>query len=220
MNQYANISNFGGKNNPPCAGTNDPLTYCLVDTMDKSFQHGSIGHLFGPRSQKCQAYMSERCANNWDGFCEYSYKTNTPQSGAWPNAQIWPDTQQPKAWNTALAGTALSTGEQLLANTAMRKYCTFNNCPPPRCEPFDPTNPDSPNISYYDNSYNCIPTCTVDPSIIDNDPVMDRMISNPKAASTTLINICNTARRTGAALGGTKIGNFCNRYFQSMDQLN
>jgi len=219
---YANIRTFGQDNQPPCSGSSDPLTYCLVDTMDRNFQHAPVGNLYGPRSQKCQQYMAERCAEKWDGFCEYYYVANNPMSG-WPNNQAWPNTVMPRAWVGDL-GSPLSTGEQLLQNTAEIKYCTYENCIP-RHEIFDPMNPNSPTLTYYNdpNGYgmNCIPICNkLNVSELDTDPVMQRMLANPKAAAPTLVNICNTAEREGINLSGTQLGGFCQRYKENLSRIN
>jgi len=210
--KYANIQHFGSN-----GGSNDPLTMCLANTMDRRFQNGSApGALTGPRSMKCQNYMSQRCAQNWDGFCEYFYREHG-ENGQWPNNQKWPIANA-RQWEVD-HGIAknLTTGEQLLRNTAERKYCQYTNCTPV-CEPFDPTNPDSPSVTYYvgaDGSQgSCVPICNVNPSTIDSDPVMERMLKNPEAAAGTLINICNTAKNNGTNLNGTKLGQVCKNYFQ------
>ena len=95
------------------------------------------------------------------------------------------------------------------------------NCTP-KCEPFDPTNPNSPTVTYYGEAdgadVDCIPVCNVNPAIIDNDPVMDRMLENTDAAAGTIINICNTARNNDTDLSGTKIGAVCDRYFKYTNQ--
>lgn len=216
--KYANIQNFGNSKSMPCAGKNHPLTMCMSDTMDKQFLNGGIGALYGPRSQPCQAYMAERCANEWDGFCEYFYREHGP-GGTWPNNQEWPNLQ-PRYWEVRYGlNQNLTTGEQLLRNTAERKYCTYENCKA-HCEPFNPLDPDSPSITFYrdanGNNSSCIPICNVNPATIDSDPVMDRMLKNPRAAAGTIINICNTAQRTGTDLSGTKLGKVCETYQQIM----
>lgn len=216
---YRQVNNFG--NNINKGGDDDPLSYCLVDTMDKNFQNSPYGIQLGPRSRPCQLFMAERCANKWDAFCEYSYRMNGT-SGEWPDNSYWPNMYMNRNnWDTNIASPLLTTGEQLLQNTAERRFCSFVNCKK-KCEPFDPTNPGSPMITYYDNSNEidaCIPVCTVNPSSIDNDPVMDRMLQNPTAAATTLVNICNTARNSQQDLSGTKIGAFCDRYFNNLQKL-
>jgi len=187
-NQYANISKFG---------------------------NGSMGHLFGPRTLRCQVYMSDRCAENWDGFCEYFYQKHG-SSSEWPNNQKWPDIRN-RTWETqAGLSIPLTTGEHLLKNTAEKKFCTIHGCST-KSMLFDPTNPNSPMITYYVNDTEhstCLPVCRVNPDIIDNDIVMDRMLLNPEATAGTLINICNTAKNEGTDLSGTKIGAFCDRYFK------
>lgn len=216
-NTYANIRQFGQKLNPPCVGTNHPLTMCLATTMDRRFQNGSApGQNSGPRSMQCQTYMAQRCADKWDGFCEYFYKEHGSE-GQWPDNQKWP-IYNARQWEVdAGLAQSLTTGEQLLRNTAERKYCTYTNCTPV-CEPFDPTNPNSPTITYYvgpDGSQaSCKPICNVNPSLIDNDPVMDRMLANPEVAAGTLINICNTAHNTRTNLNGTKLGKVCDNYLR------
>jgi hypothetical protein len=158
--------------------------------------------------------MSQRCAENWDGFCEYFYREHG-REGTWPNNRQWPNTIH-RQWENELGlPTQLTVGEQLLRNTAEKKYCSYLNCEPV-CEPFDPNNPDSPSITYYKG--HCIPTCSVDTSAIDDDPVMNRMLENPRAAAGTLINICNTARNNKKDLSGTKIGGVCERYLQNYNK--
>jgi hypothetical protein len=219
MSQYANYSTFGNNVQTPAS---DPLTFCLVDTMDKQFQHGGHAGLYGPRSQKCQAYMAQRCAEKWDGFCEYSYRENNPRSSGWPNEQAWPNTAQSITDSASITGN-LSTGSQMLGDAAARRFCKFSGTP--RCESFNPMDPNSPKVYYYENCNvgQCggsnIPVCQVDASTIDNDPLMDRCLENPAAAAPTLINICNTAKRTGANLAGTKIGKFCERYNQTKQAM-
>ena len=208
---YTPIKKFG-KN----VQSNDPLTYCLVDTMDKNF-YNVIGDLYGPRSDRCQAYMAQKCADDWNGFCEYYVQEHQFKDQGWPINVPAPNTEQNNVFGEAY-NQNVSLGDQLLQNASARKYCDYVNCQK-RCEPFDPTNPDSPQITFYDSNrvgQGCVPVCRVDPNTIDNDPLMDRMLSKPTAVAPTLINICNTARREGTDLSGTKLGKFCERYHQNM----
>lgn len=204
-NTYTSIRNFGKE----ADASNHPLTMCLATTMDRRFQNGSApGVNSGPRSIKCQHYMAQKCADKWDGFCEYFYKEHG-KGGQWPNNQQWP-IANPRPYEVEYGlPTNLTMGEQLLRNTAERKYCRMVGCQK-RCEPFDPTNPNSPTITYYDTA-NCIPICdNFSVSALDNDPVMNRMLDNPRAAAGTLINMCNTAKNKGVNLNGTRLGQFCN----------
>ena len=210
-NSYANISSFG---NRTYQGGDDPLTFCLQETMDSKFQHGGIANIYGPRSQQCQAFMAERCAKKWDGFCEYAFREQRSN----PNNLPQPNMIQQSWQNTSgLGQISLDTGGQLLQNAAQRKYCTFANCTP-RSEPFDPTNPSGARITVYDNmdGRGCLPVCQADPATVDADPLMQRMLLNPVAAAPTLINICNTSRRNGVDLEGTQLGSLCKGYHANM----
>jgi acetylornithine/succinyldiaminopimelate/putrescine aminotransferase len=51
---------------------NDPLTYCIGDNASQRFNHGSHAATYGQNSKACQVYMANRCAQNWDGVCEYA----------------------------------------------------------------------------------------------------------------------------------------------------
>lgn len=210
---YSTISKFG-QNQAQCYGTNDPLTYCLQDNMDKNFHHSPNGSAYGPRSKQCQVYMAQRCANNWDGFCEYFYQSHGT-SGSWPDNQKWPNTGTVNKQNIP---EFLTTGEQLLQNTAERKYCSFENCNEKQ-EPFDPLVVNSPTITYYQSGPGCVQTCKVNPREIDNDPVMNRILMDPMVGGSTLINICNTSKNQGINLSGTKVGQFCDAYFANFNSL-
>jgi len=223
-NAYTPFRQFGNTNQPPCAGTgNDPLQYCLTESSDGKFFGGGIANLFGPRSQKCISYMGERCAQNWDGFCEFYYQNNSNPDSLL-NDYAYPNTSQPLAWQNDFGlNPTLSTDEQLLQNAARNRFCTMVNCKP-RVEPFNPTNPDSVNITYYENldgcGQKCMPVCNqFDPATLDTDPVMNRMLANPNAAASTLINMCNSAKRDGINIAGTKFGAFCNKYQQNVGVL-
>jgi len=215
MSQYSSISNFG-KTSCKITPNSDPLTYCLVNTLDSKFQHGGQANALGPQSRKCQNFMAQRCANNWDGFCEYYYRHHGPGSDTWPNTKPWP--------NTSLNGvtSSLSIGEQLLQNAARLRFCDLGGCAVKQ-EKFDPIDPNSPYIptniamGLDCTESKCFPRCVkIDPKTIDDDPVMIRMLENPKVCADTLVNICNNA---GSSLRGTKIGQFCDIYRKNMNAL-
>ena len=81
-----------------------------------------------------------------------------------------------------------------------------------KVENFDPTVAASPLVQYWEEqSVNgCIPIYKVDPSKIDDDIVMNKILSNPIIAIDVLINIYNTAVRLNKLqdLKNTKIYNF------------
>ena len=201
---YTPISKFGGNN---YYFINDPLTYSINSTIDQNFLHGSsAATINGQQSKESQLFLSEYCSNNWDGFCELASK-NTNIS--YPN-------------NFSILATAnggdspvqRTAGDILLYNTAKRKYLKQLVNGKIEFTPFDPNVANSPLISYWksDNlgSNNIIPIYSVDPKIIDNDVVMNKILENPVIAYDILINIYNTMKREGSLvnLKGTKLGNF------------
>lgn len=208
---YRQISNLGSNILTP---VDNPLTYCLNDEIDNQFLHGSSAiTIDGQHSKKCQRYMSQYCANNWDQFCEVASK-NTKRY--WPNQ-----------WSNVMGSDDsialdLSAGEILIKNTAKEKYLFgMYNCVR-KYEPFDPNVANSPMISYWEPSNdtyarNCVPIYKVDPKTIDNDVVMNKILDNPKIAPELLVNIYNTMKREGTLRGlkGTKLGNWYNtqQYF-------
>jgi hypothetical protein len=208
MSTYKCISNFGkgAATNP----ANNPLTYCLTQSMDTEFIHGAIGEtISGANSKNCQAFMGQYCANNWDDVCEYASNNH---EGLYPN-QL-----QTCGSGSRVAYQGLSAGEVLIQNTATRKYLVEMNgdqCSV-KYEPFDPTVASSPLVAFWYNGCNtqgnggCIPVYAVDPKKIDSDPVMTKILNKPIIAWSLLINIYNTAKRKGKLneLKGTRIYEF------------
>jgi hypothetical protein len=208
MNSYKKIINFGPTIKSDVA---NPLTYCVNNTLDGQFIHGSNGYLYGQNSDKCQMFMSDYCALKWDGNCELA---SMNQNKSFPNNIQTCDT------NYGVACLGLTAGDVLIQNTAMKKYMVDDfNCEW-KYEPFDPTVANSPLVRYKDSTAGgcgcndgnatCVSVYEVDPSKIDEDPVMNRILQKPLVAITVLINIYNTMKRKGTldSLNGTKLGNF------------
>ena len=202
---YASISDFGSNAH---SEVNNPLTYCLNDTLDQRFLHGSHSDTYGQHSRSCQLFLSEYCAKGWDGFCEVASQ----------NTCRWlPNNIQSCLGYGDVACKGMTAGEVLVHNTAARKYLVNMLGAHKKYEPFDPTVPTSPLISYWVPSDNCpmtlgkpVPVYAVNPKEIDRDPVMDRCLANPVIALDILINIYNTMKRqmTLSQLRGTKLGHF------------
>jgi hypothetical protein len=216
-NSYRCISDFGSK---AVSAVNDPLTYCINNQMDQRFLHGSSSDTLGQHSKSCQLYLSEYCAQKWDGFCELASKN---QNYSYPNNL--------QECNSAsdVACMGLTAGEVLIRNTASEKYLVnMRNCKK-KYEPFDPTVASSPMISYWvkdsncANNGNCVPEYQVDPKTIDDDIVMDKILQKPIIAIKILINIYNTMKRKGTLkhLRGTKLGKYYsnNPYFKSKGNI-
>jgi hypothetical protein len=201
MKMYKRISDFGGGrlNNLPVYN-NDPLTYCLGNNISQRFNHGSHADLYGQNSKPCQVFLAQRCAKKWDDICEYASNPRTNDEFATPVETLGTGMHQ-------IMG--LNSGDILLRNTAMEKYrVAIANCDLRR-EAFEPMSPASPQITYFTGRY-CNPIYSVNPVGIDNDPVMNRILFNPRIALDILINIKNTMSRDGtiAQLNGTRLGQF------------
>ena len=207
MSTYKCISNFGqgAANNP----SNNPLTYCLAQTLDNEFTHGGIAKtISGVYNKNCQSFMAEYCSNEWNGVCEYASKNRSINyTNSIQNCETGSDVEC----------KGLTAGEILIQNTATRKYLTemLGRCNV-KYESFDPTVASSPLIAHLDKCCNtegnnvCIPVYEVNPKTIDSDPVMNKILDKPIIALSLLINIYNTAKRkkTLDNLKGTKIYNF------------
>lgn len=214
---YARIQNFGSNSGTRCEGDNTPLTYCLAQTTDKNFQNSPYGIFQGPVSRSCQLYMGNRCAKQWDGFCEYNYQTYR-NPGTYPNNRVRPNMFTANPLFSQVSTQTL--GDAFLDNVLKERFCEFPNCIK-KCEKFDPLVPQSPNISYWvgQNNTKCVPVCNkIDPKTIDEDPVMNHALENPGACMETLINICNTSTNLGIDLSGTKLGNFCSNLQQNVSR--
>ena len=139
MSSYRRISNFGSNMMSP--EVNDPLTYCLNNQMDQRFLHGGHADTMGQYSKPCQLYMSTYCANKWDAACEMASRN---MERSYPDQSISLGLGSP-----GVACRGLTAGESLVKNTAARKYLHKMHNASMRHEPFDPTVPTSPMISYW-----------------------------------------------------------------------
>jgi hypothetical protein len=176
--------------------------------MDSSFMHGSTAEsIGGAYGKNCQAFMAQYCADKWDDVCEFVSNNHS---------RNYPNNLQKCGTGSDVACNDLTAGEILIQNTASYKYlvdlgggCSI------KYEPFDPTVAASPLVAYWYNGCNtqgnggCTPVYEVDPTSIDNDPVMNKILAKPIIAWTILVNIYNTAKRKGTLEGlkGTKIYN-------------
>jgi len=213
-NNYVCLINFGKSagNNPQ----NDPTSYCAVSNLDNSFSH-TLGSSYLTRdSPQCQIFMAQRCAEKWDDICEIE---SLNKERIYPNVYSSYDSSTTESG----IGTQFTKGEYLIRNTAEEKYLVAMNGNCIRVyEPFDPTVPNSPFIgrwkpdyskpdnSLFLNGKSCFPVYDVDPSKIDNDPVMDKLLNNLNAGSEILLSIYKKRKRENklGELKGTKLGNF------------
>lgn len=192
----------------------NPLTYCIDNTTDQKFLHGSDS--YGQHSKPCQEYLSTYCSEKWDNHCEE----------ASINPKMLPNNIEHLGITRGIPKQTLNAGDTLIYNTAAKKYLiSMGNCSR-KYEPFDPTVASSPIISYWvgnkdgcrsgmcDRSrpVGCDPVYSVNPVGLDSDIVMNKILSNPDIAMDILVNIYINMRNTGRlkSLVGTKLGLYYN----------
>ena len=210
----------------------DPLYYCTTDYMDSQFLHGAQGRTFGRYNLNCSEFLSARCAMNWDDVCEAMSKdkeTRFPDTTA--SISMYP-----------LQRTDLTYGEQLIRDSAYKKYKIQSyNCNLV-CEPFDPTVVNSPVICYEsraatsaENSVDrysfssgniegayCQSTYAITPVqalVLDNDPIMNKILNKPQIAMELLEDIYTGMKNTKTLglLKGTRLGLFYQYLGHSLD---
>lgn len=201
----------------PTPERDNPLGYCLSTGMDVGMSKGYTAFTQGGRSRNCQAFMAQRCAENWDGFCDYYMNQNNKINQGFFSNKLWPNLFSPIDWGSQRATQPL--GNEFLRNVLITKYCVFPNGQL-KMEPFDPTNANSPMIGLWANPSGdgkLIPVCNrIDPQTIDSDPVMNKALENIDVCGDILINILNTCKRQGINLSGTKLGRLQSKYFQNL----
>lgn len=198
------------------------LSYSLLSPLDAAFVHGRPGISMGRYSQQAQEYNSSRCANNWDQACEIlslDTKNQFPNMVSGSNVDLI----------TGSHVRGLTSGEQLVRNTAFKKYrVQVNNCN----LLLAPYNPMTPNAQLYSQqstidagmrnprwsaSYGSVPsgTCSSYYSLeniqnLDSDPVLNKLIQMPYIAQDLLIRIYYQMQKTGklGMLRGSNIGKF------------
>ena len=198
MNKHVKIRDFGPNVALP---VQDPLTYCLVDTVEVPFTHGGNSYIYGPKSQMCQQYSAEYCAQNWSPACEFmAQNTNS----------VTPNLVFPSGG----VNNTLTLGEILVRNTASVKYLKeMNGACHLKTEYFDPTVTGTPTISSWvaDNIGSCKPVFTVKDTVnIDSDPVMNKLLDSPYIGFDILMNIKDTMQRDGtiSKLANSRLGHF------------
>lgn len=105
---------------PGASAADDPLSYCLNNTIGRSFYLPPLGTILSPQSKQCNLYMGQYCARNWDCNCDTYEKINP----------------------------------YLKCNVDMFNNCKFEAV---STEPFDPTNPASPNMLIPHGRMKCNP---------------------------------------------------------------
>lgn len=201
MANYRKIGSMGPKT---MSMLDNPLSYCINNTVDSRFNHSGIADtICGQQSRVCQSFLSDYCKEGWDAYCEYASKnTNT----------IYPNNIDV----TQGSSIGLTQGDILVYNTASKKYLQYMINGKLQYEPFDPTSAASPRVSFWvpQDGYtiaDLVPVYAItDGTNLDSDPVMQKMLEQPSKFYSILVNIYNTMRRDGALplLKGTRLGNY------------
>ena len=210
--QYQNISSFGYQ--VKALAVNNPLSYCLSSGMDNSFMHGGhAGKILNRETKPCQSYISEYCSNNWDEYCEIESKNDSRLFNSL-------NTEQNTLTN---ATVGLTAGEVLMYNTASKKYVVRRegNCKLVSTQ-FDPTVASSPMFTEWvggneicvsgcrDSGGDCVSVYGVNPSTINSDPLMNKILDKPTIALDILKKIYFGMKKDGtlSQLKGTRLGSF------------
>ena len=207
-NNYTRIKNFG-------CSTVTPNYYsaCLDNTVDAGFLMGANPQTWNSRSQECQSLLSQYVAensNNSNKFDDISIAAINLQGQGFPNPIANCNS------NLSDVGGFIKDqkyGSQILDNAARMKYCKFENANVfmTNVNPNDHNSPLVPVI----RGINSKAVCQVDPTKIDNDPLMNAILLNPENHVSLLQNI----RYNSPNLPGTRLGNFYqvnNNYFNNL----
>lgn len=182
MSNYAKIDMFGTNMRKNQSINSD---YVYTDLQD-NFLHGNT---FGPMGRESRRFMVDRCSKVWDGMCDNF-------SRPWIKDYLI----------NQIDGTIATSEGMLIKEAAMRRFCTPIGCASTH-QMVDPTTLGSPTYTEYNTP--CQMQCQVDPAVIDQDPLMNRVLERPTENATLLMNICNTHKRLGIPLQGTKVGGVC-----------
>lgn len=187
--QYNTFYEFGKSINNQVESpfnSSNPLTYCLTPTLGSQFMHGSTSSrlLYDTNNHACESYMSQRCAKEWDGFCE-SYQLLNIDS-YWPNdAPI-----DARAFTFAqgfLRNNRPTVGQILVRNSVNIRFLHYPSLYYSE-EPFDPNVANSPLIRRYSN-YNTGPSIIKPIGDIDKNEHVLLMLKNPKVCFDVLARL-------------------------------
>jgi len=219
---YSTFFQFGKELNPseknPTNSAN-PLTYCLLPTLNSQFFHGSTsaGQLYSNSNTACSNFMAERCQNKWDSYCDAFVELN--QDTYWPNLGVMDQLAFDNAklfWNLKT-----TVGDDLIRNVMYHRYI----CPQHQYstrEPFDPNVANSPMIQVYDNyvPYYSKVIGLHDFQQIQTDPYIPKMIQHAKLCTDVLgrIFLGYIRKEPNLRLEGTVLEQFFRDHWQVWNQ--
>lgn len=183
-----------------CGKPFNSLQYCFGNKSDSilMFGHGLLND-----SRAAQVYAANYCSKNWNQICEISSADD--------------DTNVVNLVKPTVL-RRLSRGEILVRNTAITKYMVGVYGAVKKQEYLHPQDSTSPIVTYWKSKNELHPMhmdFSVNPSTIDSDPVMNKILEKPYIAMDILQNIHNNMKRTNklGQLNGTKLGNFFMKHF-------
>ena len=192
---YAQIKNIG-----PSTVPINYLSACLDNTIDAGFLTGAPPQTWNSRSKECQALLSQYVAadSSKDQFNGVSLAAINLQGRGFPNQ----NGSGLFNYNLGQGGflKEQNYGTQILDDAGYMKYCAYDqtNISLTNVNPSDPSSPLVPVMS----GTWIKPLCSVDPKIIDNDPLMNSILQQPEQHVGLLSNI----RKNSPNLDGTKLG--------------
>ena len=175
---YSTISNLGSTVDYHTDHGN-PLTYCLYPNYNAQWIHGPTSNnlLYTPQCENCQIYMSERCAKDFDEYCQTYYDANRDTS--WPNLAAI-DVQSQKKANQFLKYTP-TTGENMIRNSVEKNLFIYPSVIQNQIQ-FDPNVVSSPFITrHISNTF--APSWVLNPNvqINNNNKHINIMLKYPHA---------------------------------------
>lgn len=173
----------------------------LDTTINGNFYMGKPNFQYGSRTLNGQLLLSNYVAENAslsDQFDDISLAAINLKGKGFPNNV--PGCSQscyqcPESDN--------QYGDMIVENAARMKYCVYPSGSYYQF-PYNPTDPNSPILTQIIGSNT--PVCTVDPSTIENDPLMNKILEAPEKHTNLLANIYKNT----SGLEGTRLGAFYN----------
>jgi hypothetical protein len=180
---YVKIGNFG-LNMKRDQSINSQYVYTV---LDDPFLHGNTFNAMGRESR---LLMVDKCSKNWDATCDVFYRPYIED-------KVIDQTD----------GIMTTTQGMLVKEAAKKRFCSPVGCSGGKYL-VDPTTINSP--IYSTNDTPCQFECSsFNPKTLDKDPLFDRVLERPDENITLLKNMCNTARRKGIDIAGTKLEKVC-----------
>ena len=193
---YVKFKNFGLPDENPI---NSPLARCSLNLLDQGFQYGGTGRTYGKDAPNCQLYMSQRCAANWDKFCEVDSLQGDPSAYGVANGVFGLGIDQ-----------KLNRGEILTRNTAYQKYLVGMKNAVKKQIPFDPVLANSVKLTVWESPAGLqkLPIFRIDPASATSDPVLMKLLQKPSIAPDILSGLYATAKKEGSLgeFSGTLLG--------------